>query len=103
MPSETIQTDLIRRLRSSEGHLRGVIRMLEAGANSQDILHQVLAVRAALHEVNRLLIRHQLHDCLRNQLADPDPAVRERAIANVIAFYGLAGAAAPLSHRKETL
>ena len=103
MPLETTQTDLIRRLRSAEGHLRGIMRMVEAGANCQDILHQVRAVRGALDEIKWRLIHHHLHDCLRNELADPDPAVREHAIATVIAFYGLAGAGAPLSNRKETL
>jgi DNA-binding FrmR family transcriptional regulator len=102
MPSETIQTDLIRRLRSAEGHLRGIIAMVEAGANCQEILHQVRAVRGALDKIRWRLIDHHLHDCLRNQLADPDPAVLERAIVSVIAFYERAGAGAPLSNRKET-
>lgn len=98
---EAIQPDLVRRLHSAEGHLRGIIGMVEAGASCQDILHQVLAVRGALHQVNRLLIHHHLHDCLRTALADPDPAVRVRALADVIALYGHVGAGAPLSSRKE--
>ncbi len=103
MPLEVTQPELIRRLRSAEGHLRGIIAMVEAGANCQDILHQVRAVRGALDQIKWRLIQHHLHDCLRSQLADADPALRERAIADVIALYELAGAGAPLSNRKETL
>jgi DNA-binding FrmR family transcriptional regulator len=103
MPAESIQSDLIRRLRSAEGHLRGITGMVESGAVCQEVVQQVQAVRGALDEIDRRLIHHHLHDCLRNELASPNPAVREHAIATVIAFYGLAGAGAPLSNRKETL
>ena len=48
IPSETIQIDLIRRLRSAEGHLRGIIGMVEAGASCQDIL-----LRTALADPGR--------------------------------------------------
>lgn len=101
MASDTTQLDLIRRLRSAEGHLRGVIGMVEAGASCQDILHQVLAVRGALHEVNRILIQHHLHECLHAELENRDPAVRERALEHVIALYELVGAGALMANGKE--
>jgi DNA-binding FrmR family transcriptional regulator len=101
MASDTTQPDLIRRLRSAEGHLRGITGMVEAGASCQHILHQVLAVRGALHGINQILIQHHLHDCLRAELENRDPAVRERAIENVIAFYELVGAGALLANGKE--
>jgi DNA-binding FrmR family transcriptional regulator len=63
----------------------------------------VQAVRGALREVNRLLVCHYLHDCLRAALADPDPAVREHALAGVLTLYRLAGADAPLWSGKEPL
>jgi len=61
MPSESTQSDLIRRLRSAEGHLRGIIGMLQADADCHEIIRQVLAVQGAL----------------RGQPA-PDPALPER-------------------------
>ena len=90
MPSKLIQSDLIRRLRSAEGHLRGIIGMLEADADCQDIVRQVLAVQGALREVNRLVVRHYLHDCLCTALSSPDAEARERAVAGVLALYELA-------------
>ena len=103
MPSEPNHADLIRRLRSAEGHLRGIIGMVESGAVCQDVVQQVQAVQGALREVNRLLIQHHLYDCLRAALADPDPAVREHALAGVLTLYRLGGADAPLWSGKEPL
>jgi len=64
--------------------------MLEADANCQDIVQQVLAVQGALREVKGLLVRHSLHDCLRTALSSPDAEARERAVAGVLALYELA-------------
>ena len=94
MPAESIQSDLIRRLRSSAGHLRGIIGMLETDADCQDVVRQVLAVQAALREVTGLLVRHHLHDCLRAELSSPDTETRERALAGVLVLYELCGARA---------
>ena len=103
MPSEPIHADLISRLRSAEGHVRGIIGMVESGAVCQDVVQQVQAVQGALREVNRLLVHHHLQNCLRAALADPDPAVREHAIADVLTLYRLAGGDAPLWSGKELL
>jgi len=103
MSSQPIQLDLIRRLRSAEGHLRGIIGMLEADAECQDIVRQVLAVQGALREVNRLVVRHSLHDCLRRALSSPDAESRERALAGVLGLYELRGMIGLPSDRKEQI
>ena len=72
MPLQMTQPELIRDPRSAEGHLRGIIVMVEAGADCQDILHEVRAVRGALDQFKRRLIDQYLHECLRTQLADPE-------------------------------
>ena len=102
MRSETTQTDLIRHLRSAEGHLRGIIDMLEANADCQDIMLQVRAVQGALREVNRRLMQQHLNDYLRTALLSPDADARERALAGLLALYEFRGAAPP-SDRKEYL
>jgi DNA-binding FrmR family transcriptional regulator len=93
-PSNLIQPDLVCRLRSAEGHLRGIIRMIEASAGCRDIVQQVQAVQGALREVNRLLVCHDLQVCLRAALASPEAEARERAVASVLALYELRGAPA---------
>lgn len=103
MPSEPIHADLISRLRSVEGHVRGIIRMVESGAHCQDIVLQVLAVQGALREVNCLLVQHHLNDCVRSNLWDANPAVRDQIRSSIIELYALVGASAGLSTRKEPL
>ena len=85
----TLHANLILRLRSAEGHLRGIGRMVESNASCLDILHQVCAVQSILQEVNRILIDHHLHNCLQFELGHSDPAVRERAMMSVISIYEL--------------
>jgi len=94
MPSAAIRPDLVRRLRSAEGHVRGIIGMIETGADCQDILRQTLAVQGALRVVNNLLLKHHLNDCLRAELWDADPQVREHALNTVVELYDLISASA---------
>jgi hypothetical protein NreA len=93
MPSEALEfkADLARRLRCAEGHLRAVAGMIETDADCQAVLRQMLAVQGALCEVNRRLVKHYLDDCLPAGIQAIDPAVRERALENVVALYELIG------------
>ena len=96
MPDDTAATraDLLRRLYCAEGHLRSIARMIEGGTDCASILHQTLAVRAALGEINRRLVKHHLATCLREGLNAADPAARQRCLAEVVSLY-------ELSARKE--
>ena len=48
--------DLHNRLHCLEGHMRGIQRMLEEQAACEDLLIQTSAVRAALNQINIILI-----------------------------------------------
>lgn len=101
MSSQPLQPELVLRLRSAEGHLRGIIGMIEADADCQDIVLQVLAVQGALREVNRLVTRHFFDECLRTALSSPDGESRERALAGVLRWYELRGMIGLPVDRKE--
>jgi DNA-binding FrmR family transcriptional regulator len=104
MPNDALVTkaDLVRRLHCAEGHLHGVRLMVEGEAECESILRQLLAVRAALREVNRLLIRRHLDTCLRGllQVAANDAASREKYLDEIVALYQLLGASAPLKGKE---
>ena len=103
MPSEALEfkADLARRLRCAEGHLRAVAGMIETDADCQAVLRQMLAVQGALGEVNRRLVKHYLDDCLPGDLQAAEPALRGRALEEVVALYELiCGHPRPLG-RKE--
>ncbi|MCZ7574295.1 MAG: metal-sensitive transcriptional regulator [Ardenticatenaceae bacterium] len=89
MPYDALRGDLVHRLRSAEGHLRGILSMVEADADCEVILHQMIAVQRALAEVNRRLLASHLSDCLTAALRNPDLEARERAVAGVVTLYAL--------------
>ena len=87
----TFKVDLTRRLRCAEGHLRGIVIMVEREADCKSIVHQMLAVQGALREVNRLILNQHLDVCLREQLQGADAAAREKCLDEVVSLYQLLG------------
>jgi len=80
-----------RRLRSIEGHVRGVERMVDEGAYCIDIINQNLAVQRALERVNHLILAQHLHTCVTRAIQGDDPAARERVIAEILSIFETAG------------
>ncbi len=58
---------LLLRLRSIEGHIGGIQRMVEEDRSCLDVVRQTLAVKRALDRVSRLLVASHLRACLGGQ------------------------------------
>lgn len=56
--------EIIKRLRRAEGHLRGVIGMIEEGRPCLDLAQQLHAVENAVREAKKALIHDHLDHCL---------------------------------------
>jgi DNA-binding FrmR family transcriptional regulator len=56
--------DVLVRLRRIEGQVRGLQRMIEEQRSCEDIITQVIAVRAALDKVGILALRHHVDECV---------------------------------------
>jgi DNA-binding FrmR family transcriptional regulator len=86
-----LQSNLVRRLRSAAGHLQGVASMVERDADCESVLHQALAVQAALREINRLMLERHLTQCLRQRLpaAALDADAGEQWAAEIVSLYEL--------------
>lgn len=99
------KAELIRRLHCAEGHLRGITTMIERGADCQSVVHQTLAVQAALREINRLVVQHHLTVCLNEQVLskNANATTREQFLAEVISLYHLLGGSRPPLNQKELL
>ena len=54
----------LRRLKTIEGHLRGVIRMVEQDAYCIDVIRQIQAVEAALNKVSLQILENHLNSCV---------------------------------------
>ncbi len=60
----TTHPAIVKRLKRADGHLRGIVEMIEAGRSCLDIAQQLHAVEKAIGEAKRTLIRDHLDHCL---------------------------------------
>ncbi len=73
----------IRRLKTVEGHIRGIERMVEQEAYCIDILRQIQAVQAALNKISTTILEEHLHSCLITAVRGDDPDERERVLREI--------------------
>jgi DNA-binding FrmR family transcriptional regulator len=78
---------ILARLRSVEGHLRGVLAMVEADDYCVDVLRQAKAIHAALAKVETLLLDRHLQHCVTTAVRSDKPQERERVIAELLDLF----------------
>ena len=61
--SQDVTSDILNRLKSIEGHVGGIARMVESDQYCVDILNQIVAVQRALDKVNSRVLDRHLHTC----------------------------------------
>lgn len=66
---------IVKRLKRADGHLRGVIEMIEAGRPCVDIAQQLHAVEKAIAQAKKTLIQDHIDHCLEEVVG---PLVREK-------------------------
>ncbi|PJF47964.1 MAG: transcriptional regulator [Chloroflexi bacterium] len=93
MPSQTTKKDLLARLRTIEGHVRGIQRMVEDDAYCIDVIHQVKAIQQALERFNAVLLSEHLNTCVATAIRSDDPRERERVVSELLQVFGAAGEA----------
>jgi CsoR family transcriptional regulator, copper-sensing transcriptional repressor len=94
---ESTDKDVIVRLRRIEGQIRGVQRMIEEDRACEQMLTQVMAIRAGIDQVGLLLMESHIEGCLLKDLnADPARLAELRETLQMWARFGLLpGAALP--------
>jgi len=83
------KSEILRRLKIVQGHVRGIARMVEEDRHSMDILWQTCAVQRAIGRVSGLLLEHHLERCLSRTLAEGDPESRQQALEEVLTILKL--------------
>ena len=86
----TESDEVLRRLKSAEGHLRGVIRMVEEGVYCIDVIRQIQAVQAALNKINTTILEEHLNSCVITAIRGEDPNDRERVLREIADVYEMA-------------
>jgi DNA-binding FrmR family transcriptional regulator len=85
--------DIVRRLKSVEGHVRGVQRMVEDGEYCIDVVNQIIGIQRALKKVSALLLDHHLRACVTDAMRGPDAAARERVLGELLEVFDASGRA----------
>jgi len=71
--------DIVKRLKRAEGHLRGIVEMIETGRPCLEIAQQLHAVEKAIAQAKKTLIQDHLDHCL-DGLLQPLPREQRRSI-----------------------
>ena len=79
--------DTLLRLKTIEGHLRGVIRMVEEDAYCIDIIRQIQAVEGALNKVSTKILENHLNSCVITAVQGDDPSERERVMKEITEVF----------------
>jgi DNA-binding FrmR family transcriptional regulator len=77
----------LRRLKTIEGHLRGVIRMVESDAYCIDVIKQIQAVEAALNKVSTQVLSNHLDSCVTDAIRGKNPQGRERVLKEIAEVF----------------
>lgn len=79
----------LRRLRIVEGHLKGVIRMVEQGEYCIDVIRQIQAVEAALNKTSTQILENHLNSCVTTAIKGNNARERERVLREITEVFDM--------------
>ena len=74
---------ILPRLKTIEGHIKGVVRMVEEEAYCIEIIRQIQAVEAALNKVNAQILEDHLNSCVITAIRGDSQEERERVLKEI--------------------
>jgi DNA-binding FrmR family transcriptional regulator len=76
-------SDALTRIKTVEGHVHGIVKMIEDEKYCIDIIKQIQAVQAALNKVRTLILDKHLKSCLTTAVRGDDINERERVLSEI--------------------
>jgi len=73
----------LQRLKTVEGHLRGITRMVENDAYCIDVIRQIQAVEAALNKISSVILEEHLNSCVITAIQGEEASERERVLQEI--------------------
>lgn len=83
----TAKDRILSRLKTIEGHVRGVQRMVEQEAYCIKILAQTLAIQRALDKLNREILEGHLRRCVAEVMEGASEQARTRVIEELPSVF----------------
>jgi len=78
---------ILARLRTVEGHLRGITQMVSEDAYCIDVLRQTKAVQAAIGRIEAALLARHLDHCVSRAIRSSDEESRARVIGEIVEIF----------------
>jgi DNA-binding FrmR family transcriptional regulator len=79
--------DNIKRLKTVEGHIRGVQRMIEEDSYCIDTIRQIHAIQSALNKISINILDNHLNSCLISAVRGDDPQEQDRVLKEIIDVF----------------
>jgi DNA-binding FrmR family transcriptional regulator len=81
------KASLLARLRTIEGHVRGILRMVEGDAYCPEILAQAQAVQRAIDRFTLELLEHHLETCFVSAVRSDNEQGRMQALREILDIF----------------
>jgi CsoR family transcriptional regulator, copper-sensing transcriptional repressor len=78
---------LLSRLKTIEGHVRGVQRMVDADTYCIDLLKQTRAIQQALSRLDSLILAEHLRSCVTTAIQSDSVSERERVVNELLQVF----------------
>ncbi len=82
-----INEEAVQRLKTVEGHVSGVRRMMEEGKYCIDIIRQIQAVQSALNKTSKIILEEHMNSCMTTAIRGDDPQERERVLKEITEVF----------------
>jgi DNA-binding FrmR family transcriptional regulator len=79
--------DNLRRLKTVEGHIRGVQRMVKDEAYCIEIIRQIHAIQSALNKISLNILDNHLNSCLISAVKGEDIEEQDRVLQEIIDVF----------------
>jgi CsoR family transcriptional regulator, copper-sensing transcriptional repressor len=80
---------VLKRLKTIEGHMKGVVRMAEEDAYCIDLIRQIQAVEAALNKVSTVILEEHLNSCVITAIRGDSENERERVLKEISEVFAM--------------
>ena len=87
MEDSRLKQNILSRLKSIEGHIRGIQRMVGEDQYCVDILNQTSAIHRALQKVDAMILENHLQSCVTTAIRGDDSRERGRVIRELMLLF----------------
>jgi len=82
--------EALQRIRTVEGHIRGIQKMIQADADCSAVISQLRAVQSALNKISLTLIDGHINRCLLSAVEEGCPEYQEQMIEEIFKVFSIA-------------